>query len=183
MKKTALILSFILLCTITILHAQEKKKKLTREEKKELKQQQKEEAIIATTQMIENKTFVLEADQLRDQKGGMAVVNSTINFISVNGDVAVFQFGSAHAIGYNGVGGITVEGKITSWDVTKREKTGSYYIKVNISSVSGFYGITFDISSTGMADATINTNSRHKLLYSGMAVPLLESRVYKGQSR
>ncbi len=133
--------------------------------------------------MIENKAFVLEADVLRDRKGNSVPVNSTINFISTNGDVAIFQFGSAHSVGYNGVGGITVEGKITKWEIKKREKSGAYYIRINITSISGFYDIAFNISATGMADATINTNSRHKLLYSGKAVPLLESRVYTGLSR
>ncbi len=183
MKKAAIILSILLLSSITILQAQEKKKKLTKEEKKELKQQQKEEAIQQTTLMIENKTFVLEADNLQNRKGITVPVSSNINFISVNGNVAVFQFGSAHTVGYNGVGGVTVEGRITSWDVKKREKSGAYYIRINITATTGFYDITFDISSTGMADATVNTNSKHKLHYSGMAVPLSESRIHKGYSR
>lgn len=183
MKKTINILIILFLCSITMVNAQEKNKKLTRAEKKELKEQRKQEAIEATTTMIENKTFVLEADKLRDRKGRMAIVSSTINFISVNGDIAIFQFGSAHAIGYNGVGGITVEGRITSWDTQVREKSGSYYIRVSISATTGFYEITFDISATGMADATVHTNTKHRLNYSGMAVPLNESRVYKGFSR
>lgn len=162
---------------MTGLFAQEK----TREEKKAEREAEKQERMKRVEAMVENKQFVLEADYLRDRRGQSIPVNSTINFVSLDSNRAVFQFGSAHTVGYNGVGGATIEGKVTSWDM-RELKRGGYYVRVTISSTLGFYDINFSISSTGMAEATVTANTRGRLIYSGDLVALHESRVYEGTS-
>jgi len=159
------------------------KKKLTRKEKKELRRQQDEDAKKIVDAIIEARQFVLEANLIKNKSGQTFSVSSTINFVMVDSNKAVFQFGSAHTIGVNGVGGATVEGKITKYDVNKREKSGSYYIRINISATTGFYEIRLDISSTGMADAQVTALSNKKIGYSGRIIPLHESRVFQGMSR
>lgn len=158
------------------------KQKLTRQEKKELRRQQDEDAKKIVDAIIEARQFVLEANLIKGKRGQTFSVSSTINFVMVDSNKAVFQFGSAHTIGVNGVGGATVEGKITRFDVNKREKSGSYFIRINISATTGFYEIRLEISSTGMADAQVTALSNKKIGYSGRIVPLSESSVFQGMS-
>lgn len=160
----------------------EDKQKLTREQKKELKIQRQEETRRVVDSIVELRQFVLEANYIKSKGGNTFSVNSTINFVVVDSVKAVFQFGSAHLVGVNGVGGVTVEGDITAYDMQKREKSGSYYIKINISASTGFYEIRLNISSGGMADAQITALSSNRINYSGIIVPLQQSRIYKGMS-
>jgi hypothetical protein len=185
MKQT--IIAFLMLFIALGAFAQEQEpKKLTRKEKQEILklERAKEDSILraVTDVIITNKQFVLEADQLRDRYGNMAFVTSNINFIAVDSNVAVFQFGSAHTVGINGIGGVTVEGRITSFKAKKNEKNGSYYIQFNISSNLGMFDISMNVSGDGRASATVNAMSRGKLNYSGKLVSLQTSNVYKGMS-
>jgi hypothetical protein len=182
MKK---IIAILLLSTLffTVAAQEKNKKKLTREEKKELRRQQKEEAEKLVTAMIESRQFVLLADNIQSRQGRTFPVSSNINFVLVDSNEAVFQFGSVRLIGINGIGGITVEGKITYYDVKKYEKSGAYYIKMTISTSTGFYDIKFNISSTGVADAEVeSTMAGGGFSYLGRIVPAHQSRYYKGTS-
>lgn len=159
-------------------------KKLTRKERKELKRIENIEKMKIVDALVVSKHFVLEANTIKGKHGQFFSVNSSINFISVDQEKAVFQFGSAHMIGVNGVGGATVEGRINRYDVKKNEKTGSLNIVITISSSTGFYDINLDIYSEESANATVKTTSSNKRIsYSGKIVSLSESRVYKGMSR
>ena len=182
MKRTLLIMLIGLLFVTVEAQDKNSKKRLSREEKKELKRQQEEKAVKIVSAIIDDKRFILEADYIRNRYGQSLPVNSNINFVAVDSTRAIFQFGSAHTVGINGVGGVTIEGRITSFDVQKREKSGSYYIHINISATTGFYEIQLDVTSTGMASAQVTALSRHRIEYSGRLAPLNQSRVFKGTS-
>lgn len=182
MNKLLLIGTVLLLSTVLTCQAQEEKEKLTREQKKEMREQREQERIQVTKQALNDTLYVLEADYLGNRQGQRVSVSSTINFISVTKDKAVFQFGSAHTIGYNGVGGATVEGSITKYEITERKNGGSYFVRINISSTIGFFDITLDIGASGNTSATVHTNTRHKLNYSGKLMPRSESSIFKGMS-
>jgi len=163
--------------------AQEKtKKKLTREEKKELKLKQEEKAEKLVSAMIEARQFVLLADNISTQEGLTFPVSSNINFVLVDSTKATFQFGSVSLIGINGVGGVTIDGNITYFDVKKYEKSGAYFIRMTISTSTGFYDINFNILATGIADAEVVAMSNFRFNYSGRIVPINQSRYYKGTS-
>jgi hypothetical protein len=159
----------------------QEKKKLTRKERKELRLRLKEEKIRLIDSAINNRQYVLEADYIMNKKGESFSVSSNINFVCIDSSKATFQFGSTYLIGLNGIGGVTVEGDITSYKVTKR-KSGSYYIRISVSSSVGFYDISINITSTGLADADISTISSKRINYSGKIVPLQQSFIYKGRS-
>lgn len=172
----------LLLAGFTVVQGQEEKKKLTREERKEQRRIEQEERIKIIEQALNDTLYVLEAEYLSNRKGQRVSVVSSINFILVSKDKAVFQFGSAHTAGYNGVGGATVDGRITKYEITQR-KNQSSFVQLTISSNVGFFDITIDVGSTGNASATVHTNTRHKLNYSGKVVPRQESNIFKGMSR
>ena len=165
------------------IQAQDKNGKLTREQKKELKRIQQEKEMRVIDSIIDLRQFVLEANYIKDKRGQSFAVSSTINFIMIDSAKAVFQFGSVRLIGINGLGGVTVEGNVTGYNVQKREKSNSYYIKINISASTGFYEIRLNISSGGMADAQVTALSSNRIAYSGIIVPLQESRIFQGMSR
>lgn len=162
--------------------AQEQKQKLTRQERRELRKQKQEEQIKLISTAIENQHFVLEATNIKGKKGKFHAVNSNINFVAIDSTRAIFQLGSAHTIGINGLGGVTVEGQITSYSADKRKKSGSHFIKMTISATGGFYDISMNISSTGNASAQVMTMRGHRIEYSGSVVPAFQSRVFKGFS-
>lgn len=182
--KKILVLLIGLVAVVSSLMAQEneKNKRLTRDEKKELKAQEQAAAIELTTQIISDTAYVLEADFLNNKKGQRIPVSSMINFILVNGDKAMFQFGTAMSAGYNGVGGLTLEGNVNSYEVSKRKRGGSYFIRFAIATTLGSMDITLDIMATGTAGATISTIKGDRLYYSGNIVSISTSRIYKGMS-
>ncbi len=108
-------------------------------------------------------------------------VTPTINFVLVDSVAGTVQFGSAQDIGYNGVGGLTVDGRITKYEYSVvGKKEDSYSIRLILMSSIGTYDITLMVNSQGYADASIRGNWSGQLNYHGKLVPLTLSRVYKG---
>lgn len=159
---------------------------LSREEKKimrkEEKKQQEKMLTYSTAQAIKARNFVIKADQVRGRAGFMMNVNPTINFVAVNGDEAYVQLGSESGIGYNGVGGITLKGKITSIEINQDDRHGSYHITMNTLGTGGSLSIVMNINVTGeMATATVRTNWGSRVDFNGVMVPYSNSRIYTGK--
>ncbi len=136
-----------------------------------------------TNLMLTDKRFVLESDYVGDQTGQRVPVTSNLNFISVDTTHATLQLGSFNGVGINGVGGITVDGKVLNYKLHKKElKNGNsnYYVQMTVLTSTGSYDIAMDVSDTGRADATVSGSVSGQLVYYGNLVPLSLSRVYKG---
>lgn len=184
---TTFLLAFVLILSA---YTQEDEKLSKSEIKKLRKEQQKAEreaemakAAEITNFMITQQKFVLEADYLSDKTGSRISVMSSINFVMVDSLTGTLQLGSAMQVGYNGVGGATIEGQITNYKYTMiGKKKDSYSLSMNIMSSLGTYDITMMINADGNADATIRGNWGSALNYHGIIVPLSMSRVYKGHS-
>lgn len=159
-------------------------RQIAKEEKKAKKEAEAEQMKEIVELMLNMHRFVLEADYVGDGKGQRVPVNSTINFIGIDSLNAVIQLGTVHGSGYNGVGGITVDGKVTKYELTVIEgKRGkSYSLMLNVMSTLGIFDITLMVSQSGYTDATIRSISSGQLKYTGNLVPIGISRVYKGQS-
>lgn len=160
-------------------------KKIAKEEKKAQRAAEAEQQKAIVELMLEMHRFVLEAQHLSGKSGQRIPVTSTLNFIGVDSVNAVIQLGTVSgAPGYNGVGGITVDGRITKYDlkVIEGKKGKSYTLMLNVMSSIGIFDITFMISESGYTDATIRSTTSGVLNYSGNLVPIYKSRVYKGSS-
>lgn len=182
----------ILLIGLSLLMAlpawtQELSKKEQRKLEKELKQeQQAREAELQSAlvkMMVEHQRFVLEANRLRDKRGSTVNVSSNINFIAVDSLSGVLQIGSNAYVGLNGVGGITEEGSVSSYEYSFNEKSSSYNVKYFLRSPGGNYDVQMVVYSDGRADATVSSNWPGRLTYSGFLVPPGTSRVWKGTTR
>lgn len=182
-----IVLLAVALLLVVPVFSQELSKKEQRKLNKELKkeQQAKENEMMSALVkvMLENQRFVLEANQLRDKRGSMVNVSSTINFVAVDSLEGVLQIGSNAYVGMNGVGGITEEGTVANYEYSLNERNGSYNVKYFLRSPGGNYDVQMVVYSNGRADATISSTWPGRLTYSGFLVPPGTSRVWKGTTR
>jgi len=151
-----------------------------RQAKKEAKKAALEKEYQQTANLLENRNFVLEADYLANRFGSRVPVTSNLNFIKVDSSKAVIQIGSPTGLGYNGVGGVTAEGRIGKWQVTQNPKKKSFQIYMNLMTPLGAYDVHFFVGADGYAQATLSGITPGKLTYSGYLVPNETSRVYQG---
>lgn len=155
-------------------------KKLLREERKREIAEQKSTIAREVEEMMKINAFVLEADMLFDRYGQSMVVNSTLNFIVVDSLYGVIQVGDSFNIGRNGVGGVTVDGKVTNFEKKLNERKNSYHIDYTLQSSFGTYYVDMNVTSSGNADATIRGNFSGMLRFSGKLVHPSKTRVYQG---
>lgn len=161
------------------LSAQERNK--TRETK-EGKAIRVESEYQSMSKLIDDKAFILEADFRSDQHGFRFPISSMINFIRVDSSTAVIQTGSNHGLGANGVGGLTAEGRILKWKVSKDSKRKTFFISMNVLTSLGSYDIFINVSASGNASATLSGTTSGKLIYQGRLLSLPESKAYQGNS-
>jgi len=161
----------------------------TKESQKEASKKKKEEKIAKieakyqlTDSILTGRKFVLEAHQLRNKQGAQITVTPNLNFISVDSLRATIQVGSNERAGYNGVGGITVDGKVSNWKFSKDDKRKTFNIFFTVQSTFGINDINLGIDYSGYADASITGLRSGRLTFSGVIFLRENSSVFKGQS-
>ena len=133
---------------------------------------------------VQNRDFVLEADQVTFKNGNTVFVNSSTTFISVKGNRAVVQISPSNfAAGPNGVGGVTVDGSISGMQ-RMVDKRGNTTVSFNVMGI----GINAQIEvymtqGTNRASATIYPNFNSNTVWiEGEIVPYNNSDVFEGMS-
>jgi hypothetical protein len=177
MKQIIIILGLVFLSNMLLAQDGNNNSSMTKKEKRKVEMEKQYQL---TKHMLENKSFVLEADFLQDKYGNRAFVSSTINFVAVDSSEAVIQIGLNHRIGPNGVGGVTAKGRISKWEL--HENKNSFSITMNVMTSIGIYDLRFSISPSGNATALLTGLRPGQLTFDGNVVPLEESSVYEGQS-
>ena len=130
-------------------------------------------ASIQAIAAIRNKDFVLEADNVTFRNGNTVLVNSTTNFISVKGNRAVVQISpSNYASGPNGVGGVTVQGAISGYQI-QTDKKGRVYLSMNVNGIGISAQIELFITpGSNYSQATIYPNFNSNTVWvDGTIVP------------
>jgi hypothetical protein len=154
-------------------------------DKKEKKEARKAEALANfefLNTLIMNRNFVIKADVLENKYGDRINVLPGLNFIKVDSTNAVLQTGSSTGTGYNGVGGVTAEGRINHWDVVRNYKSLSYYLHFNVETSIGVYDVSMMLGSGDNVRATITGLTPGELVYDGHIETLYRSGIYKGQN-
>lgn len=122
---------------------------------------------------IENRRFVIVADRISGKRGYSVNVNETTNFVLVQGDKATVQFAIERGIsGFNGLGGLTVEGSITKSEI-KYDKKGNLNVTIFVlgSAISADIHFRLPKNST-RCDATVtSTFYGGRLVFSGELHP------------
>ena len=190
MKKIIALMMLVFIGASTAMYAQESKSENRRAERKaqrdaEKAREKREEAraYADAVQAINNRKFVLEADRITFKRGRSAFVTSNTNFVLLNGEKASVQvaFNGPYA-GPNGIGGITVDGRVGEVK-TATDKKGNVTCSFSVMGV----GISAQVSirlthDTNNASVTINPNfNSNRLSLDGKVIPLSESSVYKGR--
>ena len=156
-------------------------KKFQKEQKKADQEAEAELAAELTRYMVNNHKFVLEADYLSDRYGNRIQVSSMINFIRVDSTQGVMQLGNAYSVGYNGVGGSTVEGRVSNYEAKRiGKKKDAWSVSMIMQTTLGSFNINLMINAGGRADANIKSNWPGQINYHGDLVPISQSRTYKG---
>ena len=133
---------------------------------------------------VEDSSFVVEADAVTFKYGTRIQVNSTTNFISMNGDRAVVQIAPSYTFsGPNGVGGVTVEGTVSN--VRKSyDKKGRLLFSMNVMGRGVNASVSISVSpgsNRAIVDVSPTFNSNDVRL-EGRIVPYKFSRAFEGLS-
>ncbi len=178
-QSVVLVLAAILLVPLG-LSAQDDKE-LSRKERKALQQQLDSLKFLQAFSAIEDKEFVLEADRVIFKQGQTAYVSSNTNFVAVSGERAVVQVAfNVPSGGPNGIGGVTVEGSVTKFDMQTDDK-GKVTVSMNVMGrgISAMLMIElYKGSNRAQVTVTPNFNSS-RLTLSGVVVASEESNVFK----
>jgi len=133
--------------------------------------------------LVSRRNFLLTADYLGDNSGNRVVVDSKVNFLAIDSSNIVIQTGNIASRGSNGLGGITTDGNITRFEVSRTGKNkNGYAISLMTMTPIGVYDIFINISSDGNATATITGTTMGKLIYYGDIAPVKGTRIFKGMS-
>ena len=141
-------------------------------------------ASIQAIAAIRNKDFVLQVDNVTFRSGNTVFVNSSTNFISVKGNRAVVQISPSNfASGPNGVGGVTVDGGISNYQITTDRK-GRVNLTYNVSGIGISAQVeVYIVPGSTYAQATIYPNFNSNTLWlSGTVVPYNNASVIEGSS-
>ena len=191
MKKIIVLLMLVFIGASTTIYAQESKSESRRAERKAQRDAEKarekmeeERAYADALQAIKDRKFVMEVDRVTFKRGRSAYVTANTNFILLNGEKASVQvaFNGAFA-GPNGIGGVTVDGRVGDIKTTT-DKKGNVSCSFNVMGV----GISAQVSirlahGSSNVSATINPNfNSNRLSLDGKLIPLSESSVFKGRS-
>ena len=156
-------------------------RKLTRQERKEVRKTELQMNYYILYSLLNVRAFVLQPDYLQNIYGERVPVTSNLNFIKVDRSTGILQTGSLYDFGSNGVGSVTAEGTIDSWQIFKNDKKLSYVVHFSLSTNIGHYDVMLNVSFNTRATATINGLYPGKLTWDGGLVTIDNSRVFKGQ--
>ncbi len=154
------------------------------EQRRELNELADSIAGVQAAAAVQNRDFVLEADQVTFKNGYTVFVDSNTTFISVKGNRAVVQISPSNfASGPNGVGGVTVDGSISGMQ-RMVDKKGNTTLSFNVTGIGINAQIEIYMSpGTNSASATIYPNFNSNTVWvEGNIVPYENSGVFEGMS-
>lgn len=158
-------------------------KKLERAERKKQKEEQFKANQERFLSAVKDRSFVIEADAISGKYNFRHQVTSSTNFVKIDGEEVTIQSAGGTNPGYNGLGGLTVNGRITDYDVTTSDKSHSINIAVMFTSpVIGHSSLILSIRADGYASATVSDNWGGRATFNGEFVELENSRTFEGMS-
>lgn len=164
--------------------ARKEERKAQREAEKARIKAEEERAYQVAVDAINNKSFVLEVDQVSFKRGRNAFVTSNTNFVMLNDKRASVQvaFNTPNP-GPNGIGGITVDGNTGDLKIST-DKRGNVNCSFSVQGIGISAQVFITLTNGGnKATARISPNyNSNTLTLSGKLVPLDESNVFKGRS-
>ena len=181
MKSTLILL--VLLLSAGMVSGQETKED-RKANRKARKEDQKRIALENTEQLkliVATKMFVLEANTLFDRGGMTFNLNPTINFVGFDGKNSTIQLSFNQLVGWNGVGGVTIDGTIKTIEITGKDNKPGFSINATVQNkTGGLVTMIFRVSSDGNARVDMSGSFGERLSFQGRIVALSQTTVYKG---
>jgi hypothetical protein len=154
-------------------------KKAMRNAKKEEDKRKREEALKDFGEYAENREWVVEAYLVFDKQGQSYQMDPSINFVSVVEEETIIQLSFNGLMGWNGVGGVTLEGKIGKYEHSADGKS----VNITMSAMGSGLGIVdifLSVTGDGNGRVTVSGNWGDRITFQGKFVSLEESSVFKG---
>ncbi len=194
--RAALIIALLLTGFSTSSYAQEKK--MTRKEKEEawraerLKKRAAEERAEMRSDSIEyvqaidairNGSWALEASNITFDNGVTRFVTPSTNYVSINNGIATVQtaFNNSNIYSPNGLGGITLEGRITAEEL-RMDNEGNVYYNYSIQGAQISATVSVVVTAhSNQATATVDPNfSMRDMTMSGYIYPYNNAGIFEG---
>lgn len=171
---------FILIVGLFTFNVYGQAKEETKKEKRAKRWQKEKEELL---ELARDSAFVLDAHAHFDRYQNQRQLASN-NFIAINGDEIIIQtsnpFGS---IGYNGLGGITLQGNIQSYNIREGKKKHGPSIQINFSNgVIGNGTLFIDLNSKENATARLTDNWGNRNTWQGKVLEPDEIMNFTGMS-
>ena len=193
MKKVLFVAALLLVCFSVTMNAQTKKEeraakraalKKEREARRAIEAQMDSVAFLKAVNALKEGSFVLEATNVTFPNGLVRFVSSNTNYVQMDNGEGVVQtaFSNfAYNPGPNGLGGVTVEGRISS-PTLKEDKDGNVYYTYSIQGVAISATVSISLTAgTNNASAQISPNfNGNNMTMTGSLLPLAESDVFQG---
>jgi len=193
MKKVLFVAALLLVCFSVTMNAQTKKEeraakraalKKEREARRAIEAQMDSVAFLKAVNALKEGAFVLEATNVTFPNGLVRFVSSNTNYVQMDNGEGVVQtaFSNfAYNPGPNGLGGVTVEGRISS-PTLKEDKDGNVYYTYSIQGVAISATVSISLTAgTNNASAQISPNfNGNNMTMTGSLLPLAESDVFQG---
>lgn len=181
--RTIIILALAVITSLpTMAQNDTQSRKLTKKEKKLMEARIDSALNAEAVRAINDTAFIIEADQVTFKRGYTAHVTASTNFVSVSGSNAIVQVAfNVPVSGFNGLGGITLEGNISGYKV-KTDKKGNVYIEMGVSGKGISAQLFISLWKDGnKATVSIMPNfNSNKLTLSGMLWKPERSNIFKG---
>lgn len=157
------------------------------ETRKERKAREKAENITKydqARQLILDSAFVIPADNILFGDGSpMNPVQSSINFVKMDGNEAVIQIGSdfARTSGMNSLGGVTLKGKPANIKVREKEGKQRFFMTFTVTGLIGTASVS--ITLTGSDRAVVDVDgmfSGRAFSMRGKVIPVKGANIFEG---
>jgi len=131
--------------------------------------------------LVEKQSFMLAANNLSNKYGSNWYVNPNTNFVLMDSTLGVIQYALPFSqnFGYNGLGGLTFDGRITSYQIRDRGVGKGVALIINLFG-SIPVDLFFDISDSGWTNITISGIHGGKLRMRGKLQELNSSDYFQG---
>ncbi|MEP2770961.1 MAG: DUF4251 domain-containing protein [Fulvivirga sp.] len=149
------------------------------------KKEQKKEVLATNLETIkkaaQDSMFIIEANTLRGKNTFSQFVSPNTNFIKLNGNEVIIQTANPFMIGYNGLGGVTVTGKVSQYKLSE-DDNGVRILLQMTSAILGHSTLNISVSASGNSNAIVRTGYGGYLQLNGDMKLLQESAYYEGMS-
>jgi hypothetical protein len=163
-------------------------KKLNQQQKDEHKKDEQVATALSVEDMVTNRRFYLEVNFMSDESGafsqsaGFIDVHSQGNYIAIDSNKIIMQVEPNTYLTTNwGIENMPIRGNFLQYKLNKSKKSDEgYFIRFHTTGRIGEKDIFITVSQSGKADLRMVVNNGETISFSGVLIPLDQSRITAG---